>query len=425
MFVPGYYKTNYRALRFRELVRMGGLPRAFSSYLVTRFKRPDGGGWMPGLWADAECRREDLSAQFWQATKPHRSNFERLGFTEYGFFKASKNLNPMFRDTGGIRYLDSTRRCFGQLLYNRLRKPSTGVEVNNIIIAFTAGFEQGSLSCTNHLKAFDPPSENEVIRVASYDVNFIHQQFLNHLQQRKETPRVFPNLDSLRQWCDTRQITAFEERARRRLFIPMTEQEVAAAKTRLAQADLGIFPPPRQKFRLGFWPLIIVLIVGLQFIRHRLGRTGDNTLEYHGEHFKMRKAYATYEDYKDDPDNLDTNELDRIERVMTSAEIPSSFKDRKAWVHALFDLKFPGYGLGGIGEPAQTDDGSVIEVESVEIPQRNRDRYLVSREFRGQRSLVDDFVYGTVTNMIRQVKLEKQTLRYYDNEGNILREKHL
>jgi len=115
--------------------------------------------------------------------------------------------------------------------------------------------------------------------------------------------------------------------------------------------------------------------------------------------------------------------LDRIEHAMTSAKIPSSFKDRDTWIKLVFDLRFPGYGMGS--ESVQTDDGSVVEVESVEIPQRNKDRNIVVRESHGGWNLVDDFVFGTGTNKIQRVKLENQTLRYYDDTGNMLREKHL
>jgi hypothetical protein len=423
VFAPGYYKINYRALRFREVVRMRGLQRAFSDYLVTRFKRPDSAGWMPGLWADTECRREDLSDQFWLAMGPHRSHFERLGYTECGFQKITKSLNPTVRDTGVIWYLDPTRHFIGRLFYSRLRGRSTGAELSHVSIAFTAAFERGTLSCTNNRKGFDPLSENQVTRINSCDVTFIHQQFQSHLKQRKETPLEFPDQESLRRWFDARRIAAFEERARRRLYIPMTEQEVAAAKARVAQAASGIFPPPQRKFRLEFWPVVLVLILGLQYIFSHHGAAGGNDMEYRGQHFKMRKAYPTYEDYKDDPNNLDTNELDRIEQVMTSAKIPSSFKDRKELIHTIFDLQFPGYGMSS--ESAQTDDGSVLEVDSVEIPQRDKDRYIVLREFHGAWNLVDDFICGTVTNTIHDVKLQKQTLRYYDDKGKVLREKHL
>jgi hypothetical protein len=246
MFAPGYYKTNYRALRFRELVRMRGLRRAFSDYLVTRFKRPDGGGWMPGLWADTECGREDLSEQFWLALKPHRPHFERLGYVECGFAKVTTSLNPMVRDSGRIRYLDPTRRYAGLLTYIRLSVRSTGTEMSRVVIAFTAAFEQGALSCTNNKKGFDPALENEVIRIDSCDVGFIHQQFQNHLARRKETPREFPDQESFRQWFDARQITTFGISKR----LPNETANVQATPPQPISAAPSQFLPPQNSVDL-------------------------------------------------------------------------------------------------------------------------------------------------------------------------------
>jgi hypothetical protein len=431
MYSPGYYKTNYRALRFRELVRMHGRRRAFKAYVVSRFMPPVNAGWMPSLWADTECRPEDLSEDCRQATKPHRQDFERLGFTECSCLKASKTLNPMVRDSGGITYLDPTRRHFGQLLYNRFYIHTTGSELNQITIAFTAVFERGSLSCTNNRKSFDPTDESEVIRVDSHDVGAIHQEFLRRMQLRKEAPREFPDLESLRRWFDARQVQAFEERARRRLFIPMSAEEVAAAKAGLnPPTPPTLTPPPRFKFRWGMWLVVVLAICGLQFLKHqKLDRAGlhrPDTIEYRGQEFKMRRAYASYEDYKDDPDNLDTKELDRIEQAMVSAQVPTTFKNREEFLHFMItDLEFPGYGLSILGGQTHADDGSKLEVDSVEIPQRNKDRFLVMREAEGQLKLVDDFIIGTATNEIERVTLEKQKLRYYDRQNRLVRERQL
>lgn len=423
MFAPGYYKLNYRGLRFRELVRMRGLQRAFKSYLITRFKRSDIGEWMPSLWADIECTEMDLSEEFRVAAKRYRLEFERLGFTECGFLKGTKSLNPRLRDLGSIAYLDPTRRHLGQLFYIRQYIPAERNEVAHVSIAFTATFEHGSLSCTNTKNSFDPPDENEVIRLVSCDVNFIYQHFLKQLQHRSAA-RQFPDIESLRRAFDARQVRKFEEHARRRLYVPMTDQEVAAAKVKLQNRNSEIaFTPPPNKLRLGVWIVIIVAFVSLKFIRYHPLEKSD-LLEYQGQQFKMKKAYSTYEDYKDDPDNLDTNKLDRIERVMVSAKIPLSFKNRESFIDNLFRLKFPGYGLGGI-EAAQTDDGSTLDAESVEIPQRDKDRYIVVRQSAGQLNVVDDFVFGSSTNTIQHVKLEKHKLRYYDKDGKLVREKQL
>ena len=194
MFPSGYYQTNIRALRFREIVRMVGLRKAFTTYLVTRFKRPQNGTWMPSLWGSLECRQEDLSEYIWQGTKPHRADFEKLGFAVCRYSKITKSLNPNLRDSGGMVYLDSSRRFVAHLIYHQLYVPAKGSIRNIIVVAFTAVFEH----------------------------SFIYQQFLSHVHRRRDQPREFPTLESLRCWFDDRQVKRFEERVRRRLFVPMT-----------------------------------------------------------------------------------------------------------------------------------------------------------------------------------------------------------
>jgi len=419
----------------RDHIRMRGFWRGIRRYLGYQFLRPTPSGWMPGVWSKIECRREDLSEGFWQATKPHRRDFEQLGFKEVGLTRIP-TLNPVTLDTGGVKYLDPTQSHFGQILYIRSQIRTTGRVINEIVIAFTAVFENGNFSCTNNKSAFDPLKENQVVRVKSYDVKFIYQQFLERLRQRKDTPRRFPDLESLRQWLDASQVKVWEERVRRKLFLPMSDAEVEAAKAVLA---LGVPPPiPRRRRRIPtirwvIWTVILVLFFLLKLGRYSgLQPSGmpnhikveNNTIDYHGQQFKMRKAYETYEDYKEDPDNLDTNDLDRIEQAMTSVKVPKTFRDREELVGILFDIEFPGYGLE-MGMRVEADDGSRLEFESVEIPQRGKERVIVVRDVGTQMKLVDDFIYSTDTNEIKDAKLEKQVLRYYDDQGRVIREKRL
>lgn len=169
---------------------------------------------------------------------------------------------------------------------------------------------------------------------------------------------------------------------------------------------------------------ILVAVLAVAYVADHV-RSGSGTIDYYGQTFKMAKKYHSYEDYKDDPNNLDTNELARIEKTMTEASLPPSFNSREKFIHAMFKLKFPGYGLGGIGERAQTDDGSELLVESVEVPQRDKERYVVVRESGGRFILLDDFVSGTATNAVKHVKLEGNKLRYFDDKGSVVREKPL
>jgi hypothetical protein len=440
MFEPGYYKINYRALRLREMVRWYGWSSGVWGWLKTRFMPISRTGrWMPGLWAENECEAEDLSPDFWQATKPHRADFEKLGFVQCHLSKATKKsgkvLDGSIRDCGGIFYLDPTGCYFGQLIYSRSCLAIKGHEPINIVIAFTAVLGQESLSCTNHKLAFDSQNPGEVIRFNSYDVLAIYNLFRKELGQRPHAPRPFADLGSLRQWFDARQIRNFEDRVRRGLFVRMTEQEVAAWWAERQRYPAGRVPPSaRRRFRLDLMPttLALILLVWLIIYRHRhipesvYGKSiAANTIDYQGQEFKLSRSYTNYDDYKDDPNNLDTNELGRIEQTMEAVKVPSSFKDHKAFITFMIELEFPGYGLSdGRGK---TDDGSTLEVASVEIPQRDKDRVvLVRTEPGGGLKLVDDFIYTDEdTNDISHVRLDHQQLEYFDQAGRLVRKKSL
>lgn len=148
---------------------------------------------------------------------------------------------------------------------------------------------------------------------------------------------------------------------------------------------------------------------------------GQGTIEYRGEHFKMSKRYSSYEDYKEDSNNLDTNEIPRIEKAMLEADIGKDFANREQFSHAVFAVKFPGYGLSSLGEKAQPD-GCVLTMMSVEIPQRDKDRYFVARELQNRLALVDDFVANSSTNVVSEVKLEGAKLFYFTRQGAQVRE---
>jgi hypothetical protein len=175
---------------------------------------------------------------------------------------------------------------------------------------------------------------------------------------------------------------------------------------------------------------LLVVVIGCSLIRHHLRNErlhgNANTVPYQGQEFKMRKVYPTYEDYKDDRNNLDTNELDRIEQSIVSAKVPESFANQQELFHFLLgNLKFPGYGMGGIGDHAKADDGTSLLVETVEIPQRQKDRVLTFSQSGEQLKLVDDFVSSTATNRLRHLELKSKVLHYYDGENQEIRQKAL
>src|SRR5215813_12441968 len=81
----------------------------------------------------------------------------------------------------------------------------------------------------------------------------------------------------------------------------------------------------------------------------------SDTIEYRGEQFKLSKRYYSWDEYKDDPNNLATNELPRIENLMLTASIGSSFDTRSQFLRAVEELQFPGYGFSKYAETPQAD----------------------------------------------------------------------
>jgi len=234
MHSPGYYKTNYSALSIRELVRFRGLLFLPLTFILTRFKKSESAGWMPGLWAETECTKTELSERFWQATTSHRQTFEKLGFTECKVCTSKRQLDPLYRDNGGITYLHSNRSHIGLLIYNKLHRPAPiDRDIEHIIIAFSAVFQRESVSYTNTRNRFDPLPAHAVFQIPSGDPAFIYERFTAKIRQITEIPLVFQDLDSLRGWFDSNQVEIFESRVKRGLFSRMSDDEVERARRRL------------------------------------------------------------------------------------------------------------------------------------------------------------------------------------------------
>jgi len=120
-------------------------------------------------------------------------------------------------------------------------------------------------------------------------------------------------------------------------------------------------------------------------------RTPDDEIEYQGERIKLTKAYSDYDDYKEDPNNIDLSELPRVEKLVCSAPIASSFADRWQMLQAISSLAFPGYGHWQFGDKAQAD-GSVLSGFGIEVPHSDKARILVFRAEGSGFTLIDDFV---------------------------------
>ena len=235
MSTPGYYKSNYRALSVWDVVRRWGWRRLPLYYRITRSKKPSPAGWMPETWAEMECKEEELSAEFFHVAEPYRQAFKPLGFSEVGFKKLKRVLNPLHRYSGGINFLDGSRRHYAQLRYVKLyAPPPINRDRKTVVVSFTAVFREKTVSYANKTRSpFEAVENHEVFGVATDDVAVIYQRFADHLKRQKEEPRSFPDLQSLQSWFDSDKREVFEQRVRRGYFIPMTDAEVAALRGKL------------------------------------------------------------------------------------------------------------------------------------------------------------------------------------------------
>jgi hypothetical protein len=139
-----------------------------------------------------------------------------------------------------------------------------------------------------------------------------------------------------------------------------------------------------------FYLLILVASVVVLWLMQGPSFPG-NKIDYRGQQFKLSRPYLSYEDYKDDANNIDPTENARVEQAVTQAKIDKTYANRQDMVHAVFDLKFPGYGLSSFAEQILADGNSLAGF-AVEIPRANKDRVLVFRGRNGAYTLIDDFV---------------------------------
>jgi len=211
--VPGYYRVSFRAH-----------PKLTKSIPT---------GWMPSTWTELECTEQELSDAFRKATARHREQFKQLGFAEIGFKKLKRVLNPNSRDMGGINFLDGSRRHFGQIIYNRAYLPSSQAEKETIVISFTAVFPGEVFSCTNHVDFLEPVPGQNVVRLTLVDAGNIHEKFIEHLKQRSEQPRSFPDLASIQAWFDANALQTFEYRVRQGAWVRMSDFEVEKFRSKL------------------------------------------------------------------------------------------------------------------------------------------------------------------------------------------------
>ena len=165
-------------------------------------------------------------------------------------------------------------------------------------------------------------------------------------------------------------------------------------------------------------------LVVLGFVSYSFGST--KTIEYRGEQIQLRKPYWSYDAYKADPNNLAPEELPRVEKMITESKLPANFKSREEFRRAVFDLGFPGYGVGNVGDYSQPD-GSLLSLMYVEIPGVGKSRLFALQKEKEAKvlNLIDSPVLPVPANAVAKLSLEGKNLKYLDKAGTALRDTQL
>ena len=149
-----------------------------------------------------------------------------------------------------------------------------------------------------------------------------------------------------------------------------------------------------------------------------VGCAGSDEIEYRGERIKLSRSYADYDEYKNDPENIRPSERSRVQHLVKTAPVASSYPDQMSLYQSLGKLAFPGYGSGNLARTRQSD-GTELLAYGIEIPGTGQDRYLVFRSSGLAFGLVDDFVAASVLGPA-SVKDEGREWVYRSADGGVL-----
>ena len=160
--------------------------------------------------------------------------------------------------------------------------------------------------------------------------------------------------------------------------------------------------------------LVIAAVIGLLVAFNVVCRFIPSYTEYQGQQIRLTRYYLDYEDYKDDPDNIDPSENARVQQLISEAPIARSFDSREDLIHALFEIKFPGYGAAGLGDGRQGENS--ITGLSLEIPRADKSRYLAFQCKAGKYLLLDDFVESDMP-LLMYIHQDGANLTYTSDRG--------
>ncbi len=122
--------------------------------------------------------------------------------------------------------------------------------------------------------------------------------------------------------------------------------------------------------------IVVGVVIGLLILWNVVSRLIPSYTEYRGEKIKLTRYYFDFDEFKNDPDNIDPSETSRVQRLVIEAPIGKSYATREEMIHATFDIVFPGYGTGGLGDGREEGEGA-LSGESIEIPRADKMRHIV------------------------------------------------
>jgi hypothetical protein len=227
----GYYQINYRAIRLFEIARINGFWKAPFAYWAMRGMAPGNPCWMPGTSAEYGCSREELSPRALANTEKECAAFASLGFVEVSCSKMRNNLNLAFLDNAGFHFLNPEQGTIAVCVYSLTAIGVPGASpLENKALAFTAVLENGAFSCSNEKKVFDPIPGSIVVRMKSADPVEIYQRFTTALKRYESRRIALRSTEEHLRWTDQQAINSFVHNVRRKLYVPMSEEEVIKAK---------------------------------------------------------------------------------------------------------------------------------------------------------------------------------------------------
>ena len=144
--------------------------------------------------------------------------------------------------------------------------------------------------------------------------------------------------------------------------------------------------------------LMLVALIGAAVFLVVMGETRDS----------LDRRDARFERFK-------TLDPEKGERIMLDEPVAETFNSREEMRRAINDIEVPGYGT--IERSFRQPDGSTIWLESIEIPERDKDRGLVFREAGGRFVKLDDFVYDSDNYGISDVRIDGERITYVDLNG--------